>query len=174
MFFSENKNFRLSGVWMPFRCWYHNSQSGTRIFKVQRAIVFSNDTDILSLLLHHYHNTPNLKDIFLPEMTRKSSHQQRKCYSIREVISQFLKRGEPTLPYLLFAYAFTGCGMSSAIYRFGKTSIFKKLNNLKQLRNITDIFYKDGQNPCTIQTAAIRCFWSFSILGFVKRNTMVG
>ena len=75
--------------------------------KEQPIIVHANDTDILSLLLHHYHNTPDLKDIFLTEMTRKSDHQQRKCYSIREVISQLLKRGEPTMHYLLFAHSFS-------------------------------------------------------------------
>ena len=116
------------------------------------------DTDVLSLLLHHYYNTLDLKDIFLTEMTRKSDHQQRKCYSIRKVFSQLLKQGEPTLPYLLFSYAFTGYDTTSAIYQFGKSSIFKKLKNSKQPRNIADIFYKDGQNPQTIGTAAISFF----------------
>ena len=114
--------------------------------KEQPIIVHANDTDILSLFLHHYHNTPDLKDIFLTEMTRKSNHQHRKCYSVREVISQLLKRGEPTLPYLLSAHDFTGCDATSAIHRFGKTSIFKKLENSKRQRNIADIS-KDAQNP---------------------------
>ena len=43
--------------------------------KKQPIIVYADDTDILSLLLHDYHNTPDLKDIFLTEMTRKSDHQ---------------------------------------------------------------------------------------------------
>ena len=69
-------------------------------------------------------------------------------------ISQLLKRGEPMLPYLLFAHAFTGCDTTS---RFGKTSIFKNLENAKRLRNIADV-YKDGQNPQTIGTVAISFF----------------
>ena len=109
--------------------------------------MYADDTVILSLLLLSYHNTPDLKDIFLTEMTRKSNHQHRKCYSVREVISQLLKRGEPTLPYLLSAHDFTGCDATSAIHRFGKTSIFKKLENSKRQRNIADIFSKDAQNP---------------------------
>ena len=40
--------------------------------KEQLVIVYANDTDILSFLLHHYQNTPDLKDIFLTEMTEKS------------------------------------------------------------------------------------------------------
>ena len=91
-------------------------------------------------------------------MTRKSDHQQLKCYSIREVISQHLKRGEPTLPYLLFAHAFTGCDTTLGIYRFGKTSIFKRLENSERLRNIADIVYKDGQTSQIIGTAAISFF----------------
>ena len=57
--------------------------------KDQPITVYADDTDVLSLLLHHNRNTPDLKDIFLIEMTRKSDHQQRKCYSIREVICSF-------------------------------------------------------------------------------------
>ena len=76
--------------------------------------MYADDIDILSLLLHYCRNTPDLKSIFITEMTRKSDYQRRKCYSIREVISQLSKRGEPTLSHLLFAHAFTGCDMTSA------------------------------------------------------------
>ena len=126
--------------------------------KEQPVIVYADDTDILSLLLHNYYNAPDLKDICLTKMTGKSGHQQRKCYSTREVISRLLKRGEPTLPYLLFAHAFTDCDTTSSIYRFGETSIFKNLENSKRLRNIANIFYKDGQNPQAIGTVAISFF----------------
>ena len=61
--------------------------------KEQSVIVYADDTNITSLLLHHYHNTPNLEDIFLTAMTRKSDHQQSKYYSIRGIINQLLKRG---------------------------------------------------------------------------------
>ena len=76
--------------------------------------MYADDIDILSLLLHYCRNTPDLKSIFITEMTRKSDYQRRKCYSIREVISQLSKRGEPKLSHLLFAHAFTGCDMTSA------------------------------------------------------------
>ena len=42
--------------------------------KEQPVIVYADDADILSLLLHHYHST-YLKDIFLAEMTRPSATQ---------------------------------------------------------------------------------------------------
>ena len=130
--------------------------------KEQSVIVYADDTNIPSLLLHHYYNTPNLKDIFLTEMTRESDHQQSKYYSVREVFSQLLKRGEPMFPHLLFAHAFTGSDSTSAIYQFGKTSIFKKLRNSKWVRNIADI-YQNGQNPQTICTAAF-IFLSFTLV----------
>ena len=59
--------------------------------KEQPIIVYEDDTDILSLILHHYYNTTDLKDIFITEMTRKLDHKQRKCYSIREVTCQLLE-----------------------------------------------------------------------------------
>ena len=136
--------------------------------KEQSVIVYADDTNIISLLLHHYHNKPNLEDIFLTAMTRKSDHQQSKYYSIRGIINQLLKR--------LFAPIFTGCDTTSAVYQFGKTSIFKKLKNSKRVRNIADI-YKNGQNPQTIGTAAFIFFFKLytcqvsHFLRFVRRNS---
>ena len=51
--------------------------------KEKSVIGYADYTDILSLLFNHYRNTPNLKVNFITEMTKKSDHQQRKCYSIR-------------------------------------------------------------------------------------------
>ena len=131
---------------LHFRVFECPCEADTTI-KEQPVIVYADDTDILSMLLHHYYNAPDLKDIFPTEMTRKSDHQQRKCYSIRKIISQLSKRGEATLPCLLFAHAFNGCDTTSAMYRLGKTSIFKKLKNSKRIRNVADVLYKNGQNP---------------------------
>ena len=41
--------------------------------KEQPVIVYADDTDILSLLIHRYHNTSDLKDIFLIEMTKNQT-----------------------------------------------------------------------------------------------------
>ena len=171
----KNKKFFVKGlaaklkilVFQVFRCPDDGDTAivkfALKYSKEQSVIVYADDTDNLALLLHDYHNIPNLKDIFLTEMARKSDHQQSKFYSIREIISQLLKRGKPTLPYLLFAHAVTGCDTTSAIYQFVKTSIFKKLKNSKRVRNIADIFYKNGQNPQIIGTAAF-IFLSFTLV----------
>ena len=88
--------------------------------------MYADDIDILSLLLHYCRNMPELKSIFITEMTSKSDYQRRKCYSIREVISQLLKRVEPTLPYLLFAHAFTGCDMTSAKSTYSRQKFWRQ------------------------------------------------
>ena len=96
--------------------------------KEQPVIVYADDTDILSLLLHLYHSTPDLKDIFLAEMTRPSATQM--LFNQRSYQTVSKTRG-PTLPYLLFAHAFTDCDMNStysAIYLLGKTSFSKSSN----------------------------------------------
>ena len=41
--------------------------------KEQPVIVYADDTDILSWLIHRYHNTSDLKDIFLIEMTKNQT-----------------------------------------------------------------------------------------------------
>ena len=62
-----------------------------------------------------------------------------------------------TLRYLLFAHAFTGCDTISAIHRFGKVSLFKKLQNAN-LSQIANAFYKDDKLPEDIGDATI-CFF---------------
>ena len=64
---------------LGFRVFEFHSYADAKIVKVilkyskeQPVIVYANDTDILSFLLHHCQNTPDLKDIFLTEMTGKS------------------------------------------------------------------------------------------------------
>ena len=136
--------------------------------KEQPVIVYADDTDILSLLLHLYHSTPDLKDIFLAEMTRPSATQM--LFNQRSYQTVSKTRG-PTLPYLLFAHAFTDCDMNStysAIYLLGKTFIFEKLKHSKRLRNSADIS-KNGQNPQTIGTAAF-IFSSFTLVTSVIRK----
>ena len=74
-------------------------------------------------------------------MTKNKSSQARECVSIRKVIQEM---DENTLRYLLFAHAFTECDTTSAIHRFWKVSIFKKLQNVN-LAQIAKVFYEDGK-----------------------------
>ena len=52
--------------------------------------------------------------------------------------TKFKNLNEDIIRYLLFAHAFTGCDTTSTIHKFGKTTIFKKLNNLTSLQSIVE------------------------------------
>lgn len=118
------------------------------IAKTQDVTVYSDDTDVLCLLVHHFYHSSNMKNVYMSNMTRQKD-QARSCYSISEITNQ---------PYLLFAHAFTGCDTTSAIHRFGKTAIFKRLENSKDLREIADMFNKNQQTPEEIGKATIAFF----------------
>ena len=119
--------------------------------------VFSDDTDVLCLLLHHCNNTRDLHKVNIINVTKKKD-QQRHCYTISDITNRL--QNPVILLYLLFAHAFTGCDTTSAIHRFGKSSIFTKLQHSKQLRLIADIFNKSEQTPEQIGTASISFFES--------------
>ena len=57
-------NLRSLGFQL-FECFFNADTTKLEYSKEQPVIAYADDTDILSLLLHHYHNTPYLKDIFL-------------------------------------------------------------------------------------------------------------
>ena len=87
-------------------------------------------------------------------MTRQKKNQQRECFDISEVINNL---DQAVLNYVLFTHAFTGCD-TSAIHRFGKTAIYKKLRNLTELKKIADTFYEDDQLSDDIGKASIQFF----------------
>jgi len=59
---------------------------------------------------------------------------------------------------LLFGHAFTGCDTTSGINKFGKTSIFKRLNSCRELVQLATEFYKDHSLPEEIGKTTIRFF----------------
>ena len=87
-------------------------------------------------------------------MTRKNNHPRAR-YTIEDIIN---KIDGGVLEYLLFAHAFTGCDTTSAIHRFGKLSIFKKLQSSSELKNIANKFHEDSVLPDDIGNAMI-CFF---------------
>eukprot|EP00794_Sanderia_malayensis_P008462 gene8462-9369_t len=115
--------------------------------------VFSDDTDVLCLLVHHVAKNPTPHDIFLTNMTRKKN-KQREFYAVKDVIEKF---DDDIVDCLLFAHAFTGCDTTSAIHMFGKTVIFRKLQTSALLKSIAANFYVD-QSPQEIGNVCIRFF----------------
>ena len=141
------------------------SDADTTIVKEALAValdapvtVFSDDTDILCLLVHHANKMSRnkLRNILLTDMTKKKK-QQREYYNVKDVIDKFYA---DVVDYLLFAHAFTGCDTTSAIHMFGKTSIFRKLSASSALRSIADNFYNDLISPQEVGNATIRFFES--------------
>ena len=115
--------------------------------------VFADDTDILSLLIHHMANSfTYMYNIYI---TNVKKEQRRECYNVTDILNALENH---VIKYLLFAHAFTGCDTTSAIHNFGKTSIFKKLKDSVALRNIGDVFYEEFKAPEEISNACIHLF----------------
>ena len=122
------------------------------IAKDSPVTVFSDDTDILCLLIHHVAENPTHYPVYLTDMTKKKGHQ-RECYKVNDIAEKHTEIAQ----YLLFAHAFTGCDTTSAIHHFGKTAIFDKVNNSDSLKSIIRKFYQES-SPEEIGNATIRFF----------------
>ena len=72
-------------------------------------------------------------------MTRKKN-KQREYIRVKDVIE---KSGDHIVDCFLFTHAFTGCDTTSAIHKFGKTGLFKKLSTSSALRKTAATFHED-------------------------------
>ena len=97
--------------------------------------VFSDYTDIITLLVYHVIISVGFQHIYLTNATGKKEQQRRECYSVTEVLNG---QNRHVIKYLLFSHAFSGCKTISAIDNFGKTSNFKKLQDSKGLTDIAE------------------------------------
>ena len=52
------------------------------------VVIFSDDTDILCLLLHHMNGEHESPNIFLMNMSRQKANKERECYNIKDVIDE--------------------------------------------------------------------------------------
>jgi len=57
------------------------------------VVIFSDDTDILCLILHHMNENHESPNIFLTNMTRQRANQRRECYNINDVIDKTEGKG---------------------------------------------------------------------------------
>ena len=77
--------------------------------------VIADDTDVTVMLLHHWR--PGLFDIvFKSEISKKS-------WSIKESCNSLPPGMQKVLPFI---HAFSGCDTTSAIFGFGKLTVWKK------------------------------------------------
>lgn len=123
------------------------------VAKESAVTIFSDDTDILCLLVHHVATDPLLHNILLTNMTRKKG-KPREYYSISDV----LEKPENVLhDVILFAHAFTGCDTTSAVHMLGKTTILKKIHDSPALKLIALQYYKE-HTPPEIGAATVQFF----------------
>ena len=101
--------------------------------------VFSHDTDVLCLLMHHFEKCPTDHNVYLANMTRKKN-KQREYIRVKDVIE---KSGDHIVDYLLFAHAFRGCDTTLTIHKFGKIGLFEKLSTSSALRKTAATFHED-------------------------------
>ena len=137
-----------------------------------KVVVMAEDTDILCLLLHHYQDLETPVDMFIKNVTCKSSS---KSTSKKAVVCQTSARASPARPeyrikdvlentdewvkeFVLFAHAYLGCDTTSAIYNLGKISIFEKLKKSQSLRNCARKFFDDDASPEIVGNASIEAF----------------
>ena len=124
------------------------------VAKRSPVTIFSDDTDILCLLIHHVARDSSLKEIFLANMTKKKG-KQREYYKVSDVLNK--PENAASKDFILFAHAFTGCDTTSAVHNFGKTSIINKILDSRRLKLIAFQFYEES-HPEEIGDAAIQCF----------------
>ena len=116
----------------------------------KKVCVVSDDTDILVLLMYHWHST--MKDISFSTTKTVNKKKIPMKYSIRSLVND-----HELTKYLLFAHAWTGCDTTSAIHKQGKTKILQHLKNKQQQSAIScfgDVFATEE----TIGKAGVNLF----------------
>ena len=122
---------------------------------VVSALVFTDDTDNLCLLIHHVDTSQKQNNIYIKNMTKKKESNERVSYRFHNVIDNL----DPLIiKFKLFAHAFLGCDTTSAIHNFGKQAIFPKLGASNKLEQIAQQFFLDNISLETIGNASI-CFF---------------
>ena len=84
--------------------------------------IVADDTDIVVLLLHHWHE--NLKDILF------SSEKSKKTWSIKDCCESLPNDVRAVLPFI---HAFSGCDSTSSIFGYGKSKVLRCFRGLNTL-----------------------------------------
>lgn len=120
------------------------------------TIVVGEDVDLLVLLTAQ---TPTEKKFYFLK-PGKAQHQSE-IYSSKS-LSAFAKCQN----HILFLYAITGCGTTSALFRRGKTTVFKMFEK-QNLVHCAEVFKKSNSTPQDVITNGIR--FLLSIYGAPKK-----
>ena len=105
------------------------------------VIVVADDTDIIVLLLYHFHE--NHKDVFFKPEPKWTSVKEGRCWDIR-LTQQLL--GRHLCNNLLLMHALTGSDTTSSLYVIGKTTALYVISIVEEISAITPIFH--STEPC--------------------------
>ena len=119
------------------------------------ALVFTDDTDNVCLLIHRVDTSQKQNVIYIKNMTKKKENNERVCYSLHDVINNL----DPLIiKFIFFAHVFTGCDTTSVIHNFGKQAIFPKFGASNKLQQIAQQFFLENISAETIGNASV-CFF---------------
>ena len=122
--------------------YHHHVQVAVNSVNDKPITIYSDDIDILCLLIHHSVQLSDTRDIYLINIRRKKSTKQRECFNIKDInnnLDQFV------IQYL-------------PIYKFGKTAIFEKIHDSNHLKNLATEFYNNNKLSEDIGNTATRIF----------------
>ena len=84
-----------------------------------------------------------------------TSERSKATFDIKSSLSD---QSHLTKPYLLVVHAWTGCDTTSAIHSKGKTSLLKKLETSKHLRDLMDVLSDKNADQVEVGDAGIELF----------------
>ena len=113
--------------------------------------VVADDTDILVLLVHHLQ--PNMSDILMLSEAMKGQSVGVKCVSVRNVQRNI---GPTSVQQLLVVHALSGFDTTSAIFRHGKASDYKKLTSMPITQPLTDALLRCDLKLEEVTSAGIK------------------
>ncbi len=108
--------------------------------------VVADDTDILVLLLHHWHR--EMGDIFFQSTRQKA--EGPKVFNISHIVE---KVGHIVCANILFIHAWGGCDTTSATYGHGKTVLLRKIPTSERIQEISAIFQSNISTADEIEKA---------------------
>ena len=97
--------------------------------------VFCNDTDVIVMLLHHWHE--NLGKILVRSDIPRKGYKARKQLDVGEAALLLKPDVKKLLPFI---HAFGGCDTTSGVYDKGKLSILRLIEKSEEAQQIARIF----------------------------------
>ena len=115
------------------------------------TVVVSDDTDVLVLMVHHFHE--DMRELyFFSEASARS--KEAVCNTSISAAKENL--GHHLSNRLLFAHTWSGCDATSAIFGQGKSVIIKQLRKCEDVQEIADVFLQDENSQANVESAGIK------------------